>query len=174
MNKPFRPIVIADNIFLFIPEDWNTTEADQGEYAFLNAAGNLELTTIFFAFDKDDSVEPETMLEEMTANFAAPDFAQLADLINPDEYADMPDFRELMAQNFLQPEIVVSPLIKTEKYVARQLQMPYQTLYIALVSGVTNDRAIISCLLFRAEDAEAFAFEQATIEDILQRVAINS
>lgn len=173
MNN-FLTILIDEGISLNIPDTWKTEEGDQGEYAFSNEDGTVDLTVIFFKFGKNDPFSAEEMLESITANFIEPDLSHLESLIESHEFPDLPDIKELLEKYPPKLEVAASPLIKTEKYFAKHLQMEYQTMLVALVPVQTDQGKIVAYLMFRAEDATAYESEKETMEQILNGIEIKA
>ncbi|GEM_PF-2373235 len=173
MSQSFNAIKIAENITLHIPDTWKTEEGDPDEYAFHNEDRSVNLTATFLKLDATEPFSPEETLEDIAANFTKPpDLEHLKDLFDLTEFPDMPDIKELLTLHTPKLEVIASPIIKTEKYIAKQVQMAYQTMLLAFVPVEVADGKIVAYLMFQSEDMAAYENEKAAVIQILEKIEI--
>lgn len=67
-----------------------------------------------------------------------------------------------------------SPIIQTDNYVARQLEMAGQNMLIAMTEGVLANHRIVANLFFKTEDADVFEKNRDLMEQIINAVEIKA
>ncbi len=93
---------------------------------------------------------------------------------DPSDTTSLKDILEQATGTITEMADFTAPLVQTEKYVARYIQMGDQNMLFAMTEGFSEDSRIVANLFFKTEDLEAYEKNRTLINQIIGAVEIKS